>query len=95
MYFFLITGIIYSFLSIFSFSSVFNDITNNLASESLQIYIICAVASFAIFSLLSRIKKLEKNVDALWKIAEEKGYQKPVELKPDIYVGNYNNKDGE
>ncbi len=93
MYFFLITGIIYSFLSIFSLSSVFNEVTGS-SSELLEIYLICAVASFAIFSLLSRIKTLEKNVDALWKIAEEKGYQKPV-VKPDIYIENHNNKDGE
>lgn len=95
MYFFLLVGIYNSIVSVINFFKLFNENTLLEASAILQTSIILAVASFAIFSLLSRIKTLEKNVDALWKIAEEKGYQKPVESKPDIYVGNYNNKDFE
>ena len=95
MYLFLLVGIYNAIVSLVNFFKLFNEKTFVAASEILPTSLVLAFACFAIFSLLLRIKTLEKNVDALWKIAEEKGYQKPVEPKPDIYVGNYNNKDGE
>ena len=84
MFFFLLAGLWNTVLSLINFVQLFNERTAAEAAAVLPTYVAMAIACFAIFSLLLRIKTLEKNVDALWKIAEEKGYSKPNSNNTDI-----------
>ena len=65
MFFFIIAGIWYTFLSLFTFIKLFDASTTAAAAEVLPTYIAMATACFSIFSLLSKINDLKSTVDKL------------------------------
>ena len=67
MFVFLIAGIWNTILALVNFGRLFNKLTTADAAEVLPTYVATAIACFAIFSLLLKIKKLEQTVDDLGK----------------------------
>lgn len=65
MFVFLIAGLWNAVLSLINFVGLFNERTAADAAAVLPTYVAMAIACFAIFSLLLKIKTLEGNIDSL------------------------------